>query len=93
MIAIEATGSLHRARAAELERPLLCCVDGYHGGIEGGSMQRTRRSIAPVGMPSGFTGFRFPPEVILLAVRWYLLHLDEPARRVGAVDTFGTLVP
>ena len=23
-------------------------------------------------MLSGFTGFRFPPEVILLAVRWYL---------------------
>jgi transposase-like protein len=22
-------------------------------------------------MPSGFTGFRFPPEVTLLAVRWY----------------------
>ncbi|MEJ7795920.1 MAG: IS6 family transposase, partial [Nocardioides sp.] len=25
-------------------------------------------------MPSGFTGFRFPPEVILLAVRWYLRY-------------------
>ena len=22
--------------------------------------------------PSGFAGFRFPPEVIVLAVRWYL---------------------
>jgi transposase-like protein len=25
-------------------------------------------------MPSGFTGFRFPPEVILLVVRWYLRY-------------------
>jgi hypothetical protein len=25
-------------------------------------------------MPSGFVGFRFPPEVILLAVRWYLRY-------------------
>ena len=35
-------------------------------------MKRTRRPRPPVWMPSGFTGFRFPPEVILLAVRWYL---------------------
>ena len=35
-------------------------------------MKRTRRPGPPVRMPSGFTGFRFPPEVILLAVRWYL---------------------
>jgi transposase, IS6 family len=25
-------------------------------------------------MPSGFVGFRFPLEVILLAVRWYLRY-------------------
>ena len=25
-------------------------------------------------MPSGFAGFRFPPEVILVAVRWYLRY-------------------
>ncbi len=25
-------------------------------------------------MPSAFVGFRFPPEVILLAVRWYLRY-------------------
>ena len=37
-------------------------------------MKRTRRPGPPVGMPSGFTGFRFPPEVILLAVRWYLRY-------------------
>jgi len=35
-------------------------------------MKRTRRPRPSVGMPSGFVGFRFPPEVILLAVRWYL---------------------
>jgi len=37
-------------------------------------VKRTRRSRSPVGMPSGFAGFRFPPEVILLAVRWYLRY-------------------
>ena len=35
-------------------------------------MKRHRR-VAPSGqLPSAFKGFRFPPEVILLAVRWYL---------------------
>ena len=37
-------------------------------------MKRTPRSRPPVRIPSGFTGFRFPPEVILLAVRWYLRY-------------------
>jgi len=37
-------------------------------------MNRTRRPRPPVRMPSGFTGFRFPPEVISLAVRWYLRY-------------------
>jgi IS6 family transposase len=37
-------------------------------------MKRPRRPRPPVTMPSGFTGFRFPPEVILLAVRWYLRY-------------------
>ena len=31
--------------------------------------QRSRRSIPP---RSTFAGFRFPPDVIVLAVRWYL---------------------
>jgi hypothetical protein len=35
-------------------------------------MKRTRRPGPRVSTPSGLTGFRFPPEVILLAVRWYL---------------------
>ena len=37
-------------------------------------MKRTRHPGPPVRMSSGFTGFRFPPEVILLAVRWYLRY-------------------
>ena len=32
---------------------------------------RRRRSRPPVDL-GGFAGFRFPPEVIVLAVRWYL---------------------
>jgi IS6 family transposase len=43
-------------------------------------MKRIRRPMPPVQAPSGFSGFsgfagfRFPPEVILLAVRWYLRY-------------------
>ena len=34
-----------------------------------------RRGIRPIKPPqSAFAGFRFPPEVILLAVRWYLRY-------------------
>jgi transposase, IS6 family len=34
-------------------------------------MKRRRRPRVVV-VPSAFSGFRFPPEVIMLAVRWYL---------------------
>ena len=37
-------------------------------------MKRNRRSRPPLQAPSAFAGFRFPPEVILLAVRWYLRY-------------------
>jgi transposase, IS6 family len=33
---------------------------------------RTRRSRPVPPTPSAFAGFRFPPDVIVLAVRWYL---------------------
>src|ERR671926_306307 len=33
---------------------------------------RAARCLAPRVAPSAFAGFRFPPEVIMLAVRWYL---------------------
>jgi hypothetical protein len=33
-----------------------------------------RRSAVPPVLVSEFTGFRFPPEVIVLAVRWYLRY-------------------
>lgn len=36
---------------------------------------RRRRPAVPAGPSlSAFAGFRFPPEVILLAVRWYLRY-------------------
>jgi hypothetical protein len=35
-------------------------------------MRSTRRIDLRVRRGSAFTGFRFPPEVIVLAVRWYL---------------------
>ena len=37
-------------------------------------MKSSRRPRPPVWMPSGLAGLRFPPEVILLAVRWYLRY-------------------
>ena len=37
-------------------------------------MKRNHRSRPPLQAPSAFAGFRFPPEVILLAVRWYLRY-------------------
>jgi IS6 family transposase len=39
---------------------------------EGAAVKRRRRSAPSVKSLSAFVGFRFPPEVILLAVRWYL---------------------
>jgi len=33
-----------------------------------------RRHSRPPAPRSGFAGFRFPPEVILVAVRWYLRY-------------------
>jgi transposase-like protein len=50
-------GLLHR------RRPCLSC--------ETAGMRTRRRRPAPVPRPS-FAGFRFPPDVIVLAVRWYL---------------------
>ena len=36
---------------------------------------KRRRAYPPIQpAPSAFAGFRFPPEVILLAVRWYLRY-------------------
>lgn len=37
-------------------------------------MERSRRLALPVQDPSAFAGFGCPPEVILLAVRWYLRY-------------------
>jgi len=51
-----------------------CCIDGSPRDGESGGMKRNRRSRPPVQPPSAFIGFRFPPDVILLAVRWYLRY-------------------
>jgi len=39
---------------------------------QAGQMNRRRPPVQQPG--SGFAGFRFPPEVILIAVRWYLRY-------------------
>ena len=52
----------------------LCCVDGSPVVVEGGGVKRNRRLRPPVPAPWAFAGFRFPPDVILLAVRWYLRY-------------------
>ena len=49
----------------------------HRGKTSFGMIKRMRRScrVHPVLPPrSAFTGFRFPPEVIVLAVRWYLRY-------------------
>jgi len=35
---------------------------------------RRRRGVRPVVERSAFAGFRFPPEIITVAVRWYLRY-------------------
>jgi transposase, IS6 family len=35
-------------------------------------MPLTRRTVLPIAAHSAFAGFRFPPEAIVLALRWYL---------------------
>ena len=49
-----------------------CCVVGSRSGGEGVEMRFRRRVALSNQLSSAFTGFRFPPEVIMLAVRWYL---------------------
>jgi transposase-like protein len=42
---------------------------------EAAKMKRPSVVVRPIHQPSsGFAGFRFPPEVILIAVRWYLRY-------------------
>ena len=41
---------------------------------EGGGMMRRRFRPIPVLSSTAFKGFRFPPEIIVLAVRWYLRY-------------------
>ena len=39
---------------------------------DSGGMRRSHVRLVPTVSGSAFKGFRFPPEVIVLAVRWYL---------------------
>jgi transposase, IS6 family len=41
------------------------------GGDSGGMLRSHDRPV-PVLPSSAFKGFRFPPEIIVVAVRWYL---------------------
>ena len=43
------------------------------GGLGQGKLMRLRQVQVPPSR-SGFAGFRFPPDVIVLAVRWYLRY-------------------
>ncbi len=51
-----------------------CCVAGLRRDREGGGLRRSRRWRPPAQALSAFSGFRFLPEVILLAVRWHLRY-------------------
>ena len=60
-----------RVSAASSPTGTVALADGVLAG-EDARMKR-RRGVPPSGhLSSAFTGFRFPPDVILLAVRWYL---------------------
>ena len=52
----------------------VCCVDAGHRAAEGAAMSRPRRAAPPTQPLSAFSGYRFPPEIIMLAVRWYLRY-------------------
>ncbi len=45
-----------------------CCIDGSHRFGAGVSTRRSRQAALTKSTLSVFTGFRFPPEVILLSV-------------------------
>jgi KAP family P-loop domain len=58
-------------RGTESDR--VCCIDGR--GIawaRSGRVQLIRPTRRPAPLRSAFAGFRFPPEVIVMAVRWCL---------------------
>jgi IS6 family transposase len=52
-----------------------CCVDGARcGGRLWRMKRRACRRPIEIATCSAFRGFRFPPDVIVLAVRWYLRY-------------------
>ena len=69
--ATDIPNGLTAGQAVEVLRRL-CCFDGSPSCGKAEAMRRNRRARPPVPAPSAFAGFRFPPDVILLAVRWYL---------------------
>jgi hypothetical protein len=75
-------GQPNRGRVAQQARNgSVALVAGRQGGETPGmrTAHRSRRSILAC---SAFAGFRFPSDVIVLAVRWYLrFSLDYPRRR------------
>ena len=50
----------------------LCCIGRCRCPGDSGGMLRSQGRPAPAVASSAFTGFRFPTEIIVLAVRWYL---------------------
>src|SRR6266550_1615434 len=64
-------------RSRRIEEALLRSRRGHRllsGGLgQGGQMRRGRMAV-PVVERSAFAGFRFPPEVITVAVGWYLRY-------------------
>src|SRR5215207_300988 len=76
-----AAGVAARDRGALLHRRRLCPSSETLG-------MRTRRPRPAPAIRSAFAGFRFPPDVIVLAVRWYLrFGLSYPRRRRTARRT------
>ena len=67
-------GLLHERKVATVGEGARCIGARVAVGGEGGGMRPRRSRPVPAIQSSAFAGFRFPPEIIVLAVRWYLRY-------------------
>jgi hypothetical protein len=63
-----------------------CCTERRRRSGMLKLMRRIRRVRPVLPPPSAFTGFRFPREVIMLAVRWYLVGWPEGSHPPAPTD-------
>ena len=85
---LERDASLLRPRVVERVAALLRSLrPPWSGGTRHEILYATRWAL--LGLPSAFAGFCFPPDVIVLAVRWYLRFGLSYRRRRGSLAERG----